>query len=161
MKAPDNRRGRDGSKGVAWSVRYARVSNLLMRKHLCFFGSTPGLDCSFGRLQLELSSLSPFPTPSWAAGSMADDDDPLRPLSLVWHPAICYKHRHPMFWVGYQFLSHFHVHCTTGHDLCFQPLAILELFFVGVKQRGPIFALNKDSLCWVLWQTPNFMPVEN
>ena len=26
---------------------------------------------------------------------------------------------------------------------------------------GPILALNKDSLCRVLWQTPNFMPVEN
>ena len=87
-------------------VWYARVSNLLMRKHLCFLGSAAGRDCSFGRLQLELSSLSPFQTPFWAAShAMADHDDPLRPLSLVWHPAISHKHQHLIFWVGWQFLS--------------------------------------------------------
>ena len=29
-------------------------------------------DCNFGELQLELSLLSPFPTPSWAPGMAVD-----------------------------------------------------------------------------------------
>ena len=91
------------------------------------------------------------------------------------HPRIYQWH----MWVIFQALCHaYHSHNGINSVFCLEvslefmydskTFASMNCVFSyllamseGVKHCGLIFALNKDSLCWVLWQTPNFMPLEN
>ena len=149
-----------------------------------------GLGSSFGGLQLELSSLGALfqlhigllPPRQMAMTRCG-------PFPWVGILPGCYKHQHAIFWVGFypcRLYKHYFVpidtdvifeldqklqnvfhswsimsHSKTCASMICVFSSLLSVVLPCGTSCGPIFALNKDSLCRVLWQTPNFMPVEN